>query len=128
MESQHLLSSSTCTGYFKNDVDAPLKIGSFATSNLKFAKIGALLKFTAPAGKVFDVNNNLITGTSGTINTRDFIWASITSVVTDGTNRGLGNLDDGSGPVVLSEVIPQDAVLDQVIAPWNTALSSTVMV
>ena len=118
--------SGTCTGYFKNDVDAPLKIGSFATSNLKYAKTGALIKFTAPSGKVFDVNNNLIDGTSGTINTRDFIWASISAVVTDGTNQGVGNLDTGVGPVTLSEVIPQDAVLDQVIAPWNTTITSTV--
>ena len=117
--------SGTCTGYFKNDVDAPLKIGNFATSNLKYAKVGALIKFTAPSGKVFDVNNNLIDGTSGTINTRDFIWTSITAVVTDGTNQGVGNLDTGVGPVTLSEVIPQDAELNQVIAPWNTCLLYT---
>ena len=114
------------TGYFKNDVNAPLKIGGFTSSNLKFAKTGSLIKFTAPSGKVFDVNNNLIAGTSGTINTRDYIWASISAVVTDGTNQGVGNLDTGVGPVTLSEVIPSDAILDQVIAPWNTTLSSTV--
>jgi hypothetical protein len=118
--------SGTVTGYFKNDVNSPLKIGSFATSNLKYAKVGALVKFTAPSGKVFDVNNNLITGVSGTINTRDYIWASIGAVVTDGTNQGVGNLETGVGPVTLTEVIPQDAVLDQVIAPWNTTISSTV--
>jgi hypothetical protein len=118
--------SGTVTGYFKNDVNSPLKIGSFATSNLKYAKVGALLKFTAPSGKVFDINNNLITGVSGTINTRDYIWASIGAVVTDGTNQGVGNLETGVGPVTLTEVIPQDAVLDQVIAPWNTTISSTV--
>ena len=118
--------SGTVTGYFKNDVNSPLKIGSFATSNLKYAKVGALLKFTAPSGKVFDINNNLITGVSGTINTRDYIWASISAVVTDGTNQGVGNLETGVGPVTLSEVIPQDAVLDQVIAPWNTTIASNV--
>ena len=119
-------SSGTCTGYFKNDVDAPLRIGAFTSSNLKFAKVGALVKFTAPTGKVFDVNNNLITGTSGTINTKDYIWASVTAVVTDGTNQGVGNLDTGVGPVTLSEVIPSDAIVNQVIAPWNTTISSTV--
>jgi hypothetical protein len=118
--------SGTVTGYFKNDVDSPLKIGSFASSNLKYAKVGALLKFTAPSGKVFDINNNLITGVSGTINTRDYIWTSISAVVTDGTNQGVGNLETGVGPVTLSEVIPQDAVLDQIIAPWNTAIVSSV--
>ena len=119
-------SSGTCTGYFKNDADAPLKIGDFTSSNLKFAKVGALLKFTAPAGKVFDVNNNLITGTSGTINTKDYIWASISAVVTDGTNQGVGNLTTGQGPVTLTEVIPSDAVLEKVIAVWNTTITSAV--
>ena len=118
--------TGTCTGYFKNDVEAAQKIGQFTSSNLKYAKVGSLLKFIAPSGKVFDINNNLIDGTSGTINTRDFIWASITNVVTDGTNQGLGNLDNGVGPVTLSEVIPGDAVLKEVIAPWVTSLSSTV--
>jgi len=119
-------SSGTCTGYFQNDADAPLKIGDFASSNLKFAKVGALLKFTAPSGKVFDVNNNLITGTSGTINTKDYIWASISNIVTDGTNQGVGNLDSGVGPVTLTEIIPSEAVLSKVIAVWNTTISSTV--
>jgi hypothetical protein len=118
--------SGTCTGYFKNDVSAPLKLSTFTSSNLKYAKVGSLCKFTAPEGKVFDINNNLITGTSGTINTRDYIWASINSVIADGTNQGVGNLDNGSGPVTLTEVIPQDAVLSEIIAPWNTAIDSTV--
>ena len=118
--------SGSVTGYFKNDVNSPLKIGSFATSNLKYAKVGSLLKFTAPSGKVFDINNNLITGVSGTINTRDYIWASISAVVTDGTNQGVGNLETGIGPVTLTEVIPQDAVLNQVIAPWNTTITSGI--
>ena len=119
-------SSNTCTGYFKNDVDAAQKIGDFTSSNLQYVKVGSLIKFTAPIGKVFDINNNLITGTSGTINTRDYIWASVTAVVTDGTNQGKGNLDNGVGPVTLSEVIPSEAVLNQVIAPWVTSLSSAV--
>ena len=119
-------SSGTCTGYVKNDLGAALKLGSFATSNLKFAKKGALLKFTAPSGKVFDVNNNLITGTSGTLNTKDYLWASISNIVVDGTNQGVGNLDSGVGPVTLTEKIPEGAELSSVIANWNTTISSSV--
>jgi len=119
-------STGTCTGYIKNDLDAPLKLGSFTSSNLKYAKVGSLLKFNAPSGQVFDINNNLITGTSGTLNTRDYIWASITSIEVDGTNQGVGNLDSGLGPVVLSEIIPSGAELVSVIAPWNTTLSTEI--
>ena len=119
--------SGSCTGFFKNATsDAPQSIGNFASSNLKYVKQGSLVKFTAPAGKVFDLNNNLITGTSGTANTKDYIWSGISSVIDDGINQGTGNLSTGAGPVTLSENIPSDAVLNSVIAPWNTVLSSTL--
>jgi hypothetical protein len=119
--------SGACTGYFKNATsDAPQPIGIFTSSNLKYIKQGSLVKFTAPAGKVFDLNNNLITGTSGTANTKDYIWSGISSVIDDGINQGTGNLSTGAGPVTLSENIPSDAVLNSVIAPWNTVLSSTL--
>ena len=118
--------SGTCTGYIKNDTGSAQKVAGFSSSNLKYANVGSLLKFEAPAGKVFDVNNNLITGTSGTINTRDKIWASIKTIVDDGTNQGKGNLDDGTGPVTLTEVIPTDAILSTVIAPWNTTISANI--
>ena len=122
--SQTTKDSGSVTGYF-NTSGTPLKIGDFTNNNLKYAKIGSLVKFTAPVGKVFDVNNNLVAGTSGTINTKDYIWASVIAIVDDGTNQGVGNLDTGVGPVTLSEVIPTDAVVDQVIAPWNTSFSAS---
>lgn len=119
--------SGACTGYFKNATsDAPQSIGNFTSSNLKYIKQGSLVKFTAPAGKVFDLNNNLITGSSGTANTKDYIWSGISTVIDDGINQGTGNLSTGAGPVTLSENIPSDAVLNSVIAPWNTVLSSTL--
>jgi len=119
--------SGICTGYFKNAVsDGPQQIGNFTSSNLKYIKQGALVKFTPPAGKVFNEQNELITGSSGDNNTRDYIWSGISSVIDDGINQGLGNLSTGIGPVTLSENIPSDAVLDSVIAPWNTVLSSTL--
>ena len=47
-----------------------------------------MVKFTAPAGKVFNMSNALITGTSGTANTKDYVWSGITTVVDDGINQG----------------------------------------
>ena len=54
------------------------------------------------------------------------IFGQVTAVTTDGTNQGVGNLDNGLGPVVLTEVIPSDAVLEKVIAVWNTTITSSV--
>ena len=119
--------SGACTGYFKNaSTDGPRAIAEFTSSNLKHIKQGSLVKFTAPADKVFNMSNALITGTSGTANTKDYVWSGITTVVDDGINQGAGNLSTGLGPVTLSENIPTDAVLDSVIAPWNTVLTSTI--
>lgn len=118
--------TGTCTGYFLNSAGNPTSIGGFASSNLKYVKAGSLLKFTAPSGFVFDVNNNLVASNSSTLNIREYVWASVVSVVDDGTNQGVGNLDDGTGPVILSEVIPDTAILTSVIAPWNSTMTAAV--
>jgi len=118
--------SGTSTGYFKNASGNPIQIGSFSTSDLKYAKQGALIKFTAPAGHVFDINNGLVIGTSGTINTKDYVWTGIKIITDDGTNQGVGNLSSGQGPVTLTENIPNGAKLDSIIAPWNTVLPATL--
>jgi len=114
------------TGYFKNAALNPQSIATFTSSNMKYAKELCLLKFIAPAGYVFDVNNNLVVGTSGMLNSKDYVWAGINKIVDDGTNRGVGNLDDGTGPVTLSEVIPDGAMLTKIIAPWDTNMTSTM--
>ena len=114
------------TGYFKNMALNPQSLGAFTSSNMKYAKELCLLKFIAPAGYIFDVNNNLVIGTSGTLNSKDYIWAGINKIVDDGTNQGLGNLDDGAGPVILSEVIPAGAILTKIIAPWNPNMTNTI--
>lgn len=114
------------TGYFKGLDGGVQKISTFTSSNMKYVKKGSLIKFTAPSGYVFDINNNLIIGTSGTVNTKDYVWSGVSNVIDDGTNQGLGNLSSGSGPVTLSEVIPGDAIISEVIPPWNTSLGNDI--
>lgn len=118
------ISTGSVTGYFNNTSNNPATVGRFAGNNLKFIIENSLLKFIAPDGFVFDVNNNLVTGTPGTLNTRSYLWASVVNVVDDGTNQGVGNLDTGFGPVTLSENIPDSAKLEKIIAPFNTVFRS----
>jgi hypothetical protein len=118
--------SGISTGYFKNISGNPSQVGTFSTSNLKYVKQGSLIKFTAPAGYVFDTNNKMIVGTSGTINTKDYIWTGVKIVTDDGTNQGLGNLATGQGPITLTENIPTGSILDSIIATWNTVLTSSL--
>jgi len=112
-------STNTNTGYFK--ANGPLKAGSFATSNLKFAKPGSLIKFTSPDTREF-LNSKLVT--SGTDNAEDRAWAKIGAVVGDGSNSGVGNLESGLGPVTLSSIIPDGAVLNALIPNLTTSFGA----
>ena len=114
-------STNTNTGYFTSG--GALVVGDFATSNLKFAKPGALVKFTSPDTRKF-LNGTLVT--SGTDNAEDRSWAKIGAVVLDGANGGLGNLESGVGPITLNDIIPNGAVLNAVIPNFTTAFSATL--
>jgi len=114
-------STNTNTGYFTSG--GALVIGDFATSNLKFAKPGALIKFTSPDTREF-LNNKLVT--AGTDNAEDRIWAKIGAVQGDGANAGIGNLEDGTGPVTLSNIIPDGSVINAVIPNLTLTFSATL--
>jgi hypothetical protein len=114
-------STNTNTGYFTSG--GALVVGDYATSNLKFAKPGALIKFTSPDSRKF-LNGTLVT--SGTDNAEDRAWAKIGAVVLDGANGGLGNLESGQGPITLNDIIPNGAVLSAVIPNFTTSFSATL--
>jgi hypothetical protein len=114
-------STNTNTGYFTSG--GPLVIGDSATSNMKFAKPGALIKFTSPDTRKF-LNGTLVTST--TDNAEDRAWAKIGAVVLDGANGGVGNLESGEGPVTLNSIIPNGSVINAIIPNLTTSFSTTL--
>ena len=114
-------STNTNTGYFTSG--GALVIGDSSTSNMKFAKPGALIKFTSPDTRKF-LNNTLVS--SGTENAEDRLWAKIGAVVLDGANAGVGNLESGEGPVTLNNIVPDGSVINAIIPAFTTAFSSTL--
>jgi hypothetical protein len=114
--------ANTTTGYFKNAAGAPAPIGNFTSDDKKYIQVGSLVKFIPPAGYYFDLNNRLKAGTPTRPDEKLVLWASPTEVVVDGTNQGLGNFPDGSGPVTLNNYIPTGAVASQVIPVFVTDL------
>ena len=68
-----------------------------------------MVKFVPPVGHYF-LPNGTITSTRGE-NTRTYFWSQIVNVIGDGSNQGLGNLADSTGPVILTGKIPGDATL-----------------
>jgi hypothetical protein len=118
------LANST-TGYFTNSAGSAVPIGPFTSDNKKYIEIGSLVKFVPPAGYYFDANNRLKAGTPTRADEKLVLWASPIAVVTDGTNNGLGNLPDGSGPVALNNYIPTGAIATQVIPIFVTDLTTS---
>ena len=114
-------STNTNTGFFTSG--GALVIGDSATSNLKYAKPGALVKFTSPDTREF-LNNTLVT--AGTDEAEDRIWAKIGAVVLDGANGGKGNLETGVGPVTLNNIVPNGSVVNAIIPNLTTSFSKTL--
>ena len=118
-------SSSGSTGYFRNTVNgAPITVGQFTGNNFRFIAVDSMIKFVPPAGRYFLPNGELTTTKSKT--TKDYIWTKVLNVIGDGSNGGLGNLDDGSGPVTLTEKIPNLAIPSQIVPNIVTDLPSDI--
>ena len=109
------------TGFFTSG--GALATGDSATSNLQYAKPGALIKFTSPDTRGF-LNGTLVT--AGTDLAEDRKWAKISAVEGDGSNGGQGNLSSGAGPITLADIVPNGSVLSAVIPNFTTSFSATL--
>lgn len=113
------------TGYFKNNL-GPVPIGVYSTGNVKYITEGALLRFIAPSGYYFDSNNKLIEGLPTPADST-YIWTSVASINGDGNNNGQGNLNNGFGPVVLNNPIPNGVVLTTVLPSFTNLLPNDII-
>jgi hypothetical protein len=129
---QSSVGTNLTTGYFADSVNSPQQVGSFVASNRQYIQPGALIKITAPAGYYFDTSNvlrdiNVPAGRTGTkLGDRTEFFAAVKTLVDDGTNQGVGGFTDGTGPVSLNEIVPTGAIISQIIAPFNSVLTSTI--
>jgi hypothetical protein len=119
--------SNETTGYFYAGTTAqPVPIGPYTSNNAQYITTGSLVKFEPPAGFYFDANNRLKAGIPTRANERLVLWATVMSVILEGTNQGTGNLPDGVGPVVLNNFIPLGARATQVIPTFVTDIPLTI--
>jgi hypothetical protein len=96
--------STESRGYFSSTIlGSPLNVGVFTTDNLKYVTPGALIKFLDPFNNV--------------------IWTKVINVIGDGSNSGLGTLDDGTGPIILSDIIPDGSVPQEIIPKFINVYS-----
>jgi hypothetical protein len=118
------------TGYIQDTITSTIqKVGSYTNTLLRFFTVGSLVKFTAPPGKYFDrANKNaLVTGTLGAIDSTDSVWCKVVSVAGDGTSNGTGLLSTGSGPIILNDIIPDTALIAEIIPAWRNVLDTATV-
>jgi hypothetical protein len=125
------VSNNKVSGYFyvvNGGIEIPINVGTGSSGNSRYIVPGTHIKFSAPAGKVFDDNNRLINATS--TNTKNYIWVGVSEVIGDGYNFGEGALSDGSGPVKLYGYVPSGTLVastNSIIPAFDNALDSVVV-
>lgn len=118
-------------GYF-NLGSTVYSVGTFSKSNLKYVQPGSMVKFIAPTGKYFDEHNNIKSIPASNIlpeGGKSYFWSTVKQVILDGSNGGLGTLDDGTGPIIFSTKVPgngsvsNSAIPVEVIPKYNNILN-----
>jgi hypothetical protein len=103
------VTTSISTGYFKNIIDnSQLRVGSYSTSNLKYALINASIKFVPPAGYRFKKGKIVIADVNDADQT-EYIWTKIVKITGD------GSYVKGLGPITLNEIVPTGAIAQRIV-------------
>jgi len=121
--------ANSLTGFFYNlngSIKQPIPIGTYSTNNVMYISAGAQLKFVAPAGYYFDVNNRLVSGIAGPSD-QAHIWITVSNVIGDGYNNGEGGFANGTGPVILNGYVPQGCILTTVLPAFDNSLSTNII-
>ena len=110
------------TGHFIDADSTKYQLGMYTGSALRFVEPGTLLKFTAPEGYHFMKDGTLMAGNADHIGALDYKWVKVISVEGDGTT----NTTAGAGPVILNDIIPTNAILNQVVPKFSKTLQAAV--
>jgi hypothetical protein len=123
---QTSFNGTNITGYFNSiSLSTSIPIGIYSANSMKYCTTGALIKFVAPSGFVFQ-NNRLVAKLPGP-GDLTYVWTSVVNVVDDGYNGGVGNLYNGLGPVTLSHNIPTGALVSTIIPVFDNIVPSAII-
>ena len=110
------------TGHFEDVDGTRFQVAGFTGSALRFLEEGTLIKFLAPDGYHFMTDGTLMLGDPDHIGALDYKWVKVVSIVGDGAVDNT----DGSGPIILNDIIPSTAVLQQIVPKFSKTLVETV--
>ena len=102
----------------------PSYVGS--SNPMYYVSVGSLVKFVPPLldnqyPQYFLPNGKIVS--TKTNKTSDYIWVTVLQVIGNGSNNGVGNLDDGTGPVILSNQLGNGAIPVEIIPTFVNSLS-----
>jgi hypothetical protein len=114
--------SGQVKGYIQNLYDlTPQQVGYFSSNDAQYITPGALIKFQPPSGQYYLPSGKLTQQADST--TRTYVWSRVSSVTGDGSNSGLGLLNDGTGPITLTGFVAGGSIAVEVIPALVTNLS-----
>ena len=123
--SQATTSTNFTSGLF-NDVDGrAYSVGSFTANSLRLIEAGTMCRFVAPTGQHFMPDGTLMNDTGvDHLGQSSYKWAKIISVSSDGTTLTIA----GEGPITFNDVIPNGAILQQIIPVYSKTLIDDVKI
>lgn len=117
------VNTNETTGYFTQQTTVG-QVGGTIITDARYIRKGSVIKFVAPTQYYFDSSNNLLPGISTSINDRTELYVTVMNVVGDGTNNGLGNLSNGTGPITLSIKIPTGARVSKIYPVFKNSFTT----
>ena len=117
--------SGESNGYFYSN-SLPIPVGVYTQGDVQYITEGALLGFTAPPGFYFSSDDNRLIAGIPSPSDLTAVWTSVLSIVGDGYNNGNGNLNNGLGPINLSNSIPDSAVLSVILPSLSNTFGTTL--
>ena len=110
------------TGHLQDSDGTRFQVGSYTGSSLRFLEEGTLIKFLPPAGYHFMKDGTLMAGDANHPGSFDYKWVKVVSIVGDGAVDNT----DGSGPIILNDIVPSTAVLNQIVPKFSKTLVDNV--
>jgi hypothetical protein len=118
--------TTTCTGFVTDNAGNSQLISQFSGSQTKYLQIGSLIKFSAPTGYYFDINNVLLPGTPQNDTDKTYVWASIQNFTGNGTNQ-IYYGGRALGAVTLTANIPNGALITEVYVPLSKEFGNNLL-
>jgi hypothetical protein len=111
------------TGFIKDIDGTAYTLGSFTANNLRLVEAGTLMRFVPPLSQSgatqYFLPNGTYTTNSEAVGATSYKWTKVAGV----TGNGAQTTETGAGAVTLVDLIPDGAILEQIIPKFSRSLS-----